>query len=153
MIGIPDSFGKRVFTRRPADDKTDAEWMEIWLSPSEPRWDHKPKSEQDGPFRVIRASTSDEQDVMYAFESHSELATALRAFCLRNLPTPGQRGAVLDVHNQMIVGWIDWHQPGDQQAEEERYIWVGCGWVFHLLAIIHNPIDAAFWERLALENR
>jgi len=147
MIGILDAFSRRVFRRRPADDRTDTEVLEVWLTPSLPRWDFIPNSDLDRPFRLVRASTT--TDAVFALEEHGELAEALRSFTERNLPAVEQRCAIIDNKDQMILGWIDDRQPNVLEIDEERYVWIGCEAAFRLLAILHDPVDVAFWERLA----
>ena len=149
MIGSNGPFSRLVEVLRPADRRSNEEVMSVWLSPCRPRWDHIPVSHEDGPFRIVKASTV--TDAIHAIDRYDHLGVAITNFVLRHLPAPDQSCALIDRHEMMLLGWHDYYRDlGHLHAPDERYAWFGCEAAFNMLEILHHhPVEVAFWSRLA----
>lgn len=135
-VGWFGPLAQRRISQRP-----DTVPMEVWLSPAPCTWDYI----SEGPYRIMRGTTHRNWGIEYNGweEDLRDEGDALLAFSRRHLPRPGEWCMLADAHNQIVLGWTD---------EQGHLEWVGCQFVFNLLATVHNPIDAAVWEQAAKDR-
>ena len=153
MIGFPSIFARRAMARRPKDDRTEDQLMEVWLSPSRPPWGYVSDYEA-GPWRLIRFSVDEIPARFYWFETYDLFEKAIVDFAWLNRPRLNEACVMVDGRDQIIVSWSDQTEDFPDADEADRYRWIGCKFVFDILATLYPDDDSwqvncAHWEMMA----
>lgn len=153
MIGFPSIFSRREMRRRPNDNRTEDQLMEVWLSPSRPPWGYVSPGDA-APWRVMRFSIDEIPARVYWFQSYDTFEMAIVDFAWLNRPRPGECCCMVDGFDQFIIGWSDQSEDFPDADEVDRFRWIGCKFAFDILEGLYPDepgwaVNCAHWAMMA----